>query len=152
MHVNPFYYPSLRYHYLPELPHYILDDSSPILNWHALPGYDPVIRREDLARLPRVLKQLTLLMQDELQSMVLTSLGAYLGLIGGYANTSSAEELAQPSHEWVHSLPPGFPALITATLKLDGSMSRICEGRGVHGAVCIERCECMAPRLEVAYL
>ncbi len=55
VHVNPFYYPSLRYHYLPELPHYILDDSSPILNWHALPGYDPVIRREDLARLPRVL-------------------------------------------------------------------------------------------------
>ncbi|MBI3565017.1 MAG: glycosyltransferase family 39 protein [Elusimicrobia bacterium] len=55
VHVNPFYYPSLRYHYLPELPHYILDDSSPMLNWHALPGYDPVISRADLARRPRVL-------------------------------------------------------------------------------------------------
>jgi mannosyltransferase len=55
VHINPFYYPSLRYHYLPELPHYILDDSSPILNWHALPGYDPVIRRADLARMKRVL-------------------------------------------------------------------------------------------------
>lgn len=55
VHVNPFYYPSLRYHYLPELPHYILDDSSPMLNWHALPGYDPVIPRADLSRRPRVL-------------------------------------------------------------------------------------------------
>lgn len=55
VHVNPFYYPSLRYYYLPELPHYILDDSSPMLNWHALPGDDPLIPRAELARRPRVL-------------------------------------------------------------------------------------------------
>lgn len=55
VHVNPFYYPSLRYHYLPDLPHYILDDSSPMLNWHALPGYDPVIPRAELAAKARVL-------------------------------------------------------------------------------------------------
>ncbi len=55
VHLNPFYYTSLRYYYLPELPHYILDASSPMLNWKALPGYDPVIAAADLVRLPRVL-------------------------------------------------------------------------------------------------
>jgi uncharacterized membrane protein len=55
VHLNPFYYTSLRYYYLPELPNFILDASSPMLNWKALPGYDPVIARADLVRLPRVL-------------------------------------------------------------------------------------------------
>ena len=55
VHLNPFYYTSLRYYYLPEHPHFILDASSPMLNWEALPGYDPVIATADLVRLPRVL-------------------------------------------------------------------------------------------------
>jgi hypothetical protein len=55
VHVNPFYYPSLRYYYLPELPHFILDASSPMQTWSALPGYSPLIERASLSKLPRVL-------------------------------------------------------------------------------------------------
>jgi uncharacterized membrane protein len=55
VHLNPFYYTSLRYYYLPELPNFILDESSPMLNWKALPGYRAAIPPKDLARLPRVL-------------------------------------------------------------------------------------------------
>ena len=55
VHVNPYYYTSLRYYYLPELPNFILDASSPMLSWKDLPGYGAVIAPRNLARLPRVL-------------------------------------------------------------------------------------------------
>lgn len=55
VHLNPYYYTSLRYYYLPELPHFLLDESSPMLNWKALPGYAPVLPRQALLRLPRAL-------------------------------------------------------------------------------------------------
>ena len=87
----------------------------------ALPEFEKAIDQAsyEQTKLPRILKQIALVMQDELQSLVLKSLGAYLALIGGYA--SEASEIAVPSHEWVHSLPPGHPALIIVTLKLDNS-------------------------------
>jgi mannosyltransferase len=55
VHLDPFYYTSLRYYYLPELPNFILDGSSPMLNWKGLPGVGAVLPPRDLARLARVL-------------------------------------------------------------------------------------------------
>ncbi|MDE2489985.1 MAG: glycosyltransferase family 39 protein [Elusimicrobia bacterium] len=55
VHLDPFYYPSLRYHYLRELPNFLADGSSPALDWGALPGYPAVAPPGLIARLPRVL-------------------------------------------------------------------------------------------------
>ena len=75
------------------------------------------------SRAPRVLKQLALLMQDELRSLVLTSMRAYLKLLGHYA--TPAEELGQPVSEWVHALPQPEPPLLRVMLRL-GSGGEIC--------------------------
>ena len=72
----------------------------------------------EVSRVPRVLKQIALIMQDELKSMVLTSMGAYLALIKEYA-TFTPKELEAPPEQWVHALPTAMPALLSVTLRLD---------------------------------
>ena len=68
-------------------------------------------------RLPRLLRQLALRMQAELQSLVLSSMEAYLALLGTFA--TPPVELDRPAGEWVHALPPATPALLEVSLVLD---------------------------------
>lgn len=51
VHVQPFYYPSLRYHYLPERAHRLACAQSNILTWDGLPGYKAAASREEIAAL-----------------------------------------------------------------------------------------------------
>ena len=78
----------------------------------ALPEFDKAVEREayDASRIPRILKQMSLIMQDELRSMVLTSMGAYLAMVRGYS--TPAEELDVNPAEWAHADPGGTPPLL----------------------------------------
>ena len=66
--------------------------------------------------MPRLLRLLSLRMQSELQSLVLASMGAYLGLLALFATPPS--ELDRPASGWVHALPPALPALLSVSLVL----------------------------------
>ena len=57
-------------------------------------------------------------MSDELRSLVLSSMGAYLALIHEYATPE--KELEANPEDWVNALPTARPALITVTLQLEG--------------------------------
>ncbi|KAL1514588.1 hypothetical protein AB1Y20_003682 [Prymnesium parvum] len=72
------------------------------------------------SRIPRFLKQIGLLMQDELQLMVLESMRAYLELLNLFATPQA--ELHKKPEEWVHALPNADPALLSITLKLKDGM------------------------------
>ena len=69
----------------------------------------------------RLLRQVTQLMQDELQRMVLTSVEAMLTLLGECATPPA--ELDAEAEKWVHALPPATPALLQVALRLvDGEL------------------------------
>jgi uncharacterized membrane protein len=53
VHMGPYYYPSLRYHYLPEFSHHLPCADAKILDWEALPGYPAVLGPRSLSRIPR---------------------------------------------------------------------------------------------------
>ncbi|KAL3912453.1 MAG: hypothetical protein SGPRY_008335, partial [Prymnesium sp.] len=80
-------------------------------------GQLPESEQVQEARISRFLKQVGLLMQDELQLMVLESMRSYLELLNLFA-MPLAQTQRQPE-EWVHALPRAEPALIWITLKLD---------------------------------
>ena len=89
----------------------------------ALPEFERAVEMEAYlgSRIPRVLKQLGLLMQDELCSLVLTSIGAYLALLKSYSTPEA--ELHQEPSIWAHGLPFDYPALLRVTLQLsDGQL------------------------------
>lgn len=69
----------------------------------------------------RLLRQVTQLMQDELQRMVLASVQAMLALLGECATPPA--ELDTEAEKWVHALPPATPALLQVALRLvDGEL------------------------------
>ena len=73
------------------------------------------------SRIPRFLKQIALLMQDELQLMVLESMRAYLAMLNLFATPEA--DVGKLPEEWVHALPHSEPALLSVTLKLvDGEL------------------------------
>ena len=87
----------------------------------ATPDFEKAVEMNvyESSRVPRILKQIALLMQDELRSLVLTTMGAYLEFIKTYSTPASDLEI-EPS-VWVHDLPLAMPALLAVTLKLDGT-------------------------------
>ena len=78
----------------------------------------------EASRVPRILRQLSLLMQDELQSLVLSSMGAYLQLLQLYATPQDEIEVTNGPPEtalaFAKELPMGQPTLLTVTLRLEG--------------------------------
>ena len=71
----------------------------------------------------RLLRQVTQLMQDELQRMVLASVQAMLTLLGGCATPPAELETGTEVEKWVHALPPSTPALLQVALRLvDGEL------------------------------
>ena len=55
VHLQPVYYLSLRYHYLPDRTHLLPCPEPAYLNWDALPGYPAAAPPERLARMERAL-------------------------------------------------------------------------------------------------
>ncbi|MCX5796362.1 MAG: glycosyltransferase family 39 protein [Elusimicrobia bacterium] len=53
VHMGPYYYPSLRYYYLPEFAHHLPCPDPKILAWEALPGYPAALGQAALGRAGR---------------------------------------------------------------------------------------------------
>jgi hypothetical protein len=53
VHMGPYYYPALRYYYLPEFAHHLPCPDPKILTWDALPGYPAVLGPGALRKIPR---------------------------------------------------------------------------------------------------
>ena len=90
------------------------------------------------SRIPRILKQITVVMQDELKSLVLSSLDAYLALIRHYSTPK--EEVEATSTQWVkNSVQISQPALLTVTLQLnEATVPDISDGSKPKEALCYD--------------
>lgn len=55
IHLDPYYYPALRYYYLPERRHLLLCADPKILPWDMLPGYPATVSSADLQNLGQVI-------------------------------------------------------------------------------------------------
>ncbi|MDD5628430.1 MAG: hypothetical protein PHU21_05165, partial [Elusimicrobia bacterium] len=53
LHMGPYYYPSLRYYYLPEYSHRLPCPDPKILSWDALPGYPAALAPAELSGMDR---------------------------------------------------------------------------------------------------
>lgn len=99
VHLDPYYYTPLRYHYLRQRPHYLAGEPPRKLNWAALPGYRAVLTYEELAR------QGLVLVVDPLRRF-------FPGRVGTAEGRELARLLREPSARDAEGFdPPGIPDL-----------------------------------------